>query len=525
MGTKQVEDVVLISETVTCEPVYGFLPCASEIWGQLFLILVYQYLLSLGEKYVSHASDLFFKLIGPGIFGASLFHILATLPQISLILVTGLSVREASAAAQRAGMGMSILAGSAVFNLTLVWASCVALGSYDISDDSTPSTTEGDKTSPAISFTGFGVITDSETCLTARIMLLSMIPFIILQLPKILNSSLGTRVPVLISLLVTLAFFISYCIYQIFQPWMQNRRFEYLTQKFVKNKLLRLLSSNGKPNVPLIKEIFKEIDKNHDGSVSANELRVLVLGIQLEADGAIHDGYVEKITEEFDISGDGRIEEEEFVRVLSKWLTEARNSLASNDHKPLNIFGEVAKRTQEEQQSLVRKRKRSPNAEKSLSIYLKAASLLLLGTTILAFLANPLVTAVVEFATAAKISSFFIPYVVIPLALNFRSAMSIITSARQKTQRAASLTLSQLYGGVFMNNMISLMVFLSVVYIRDLSWDVSAEVLVVMVICTMMGLFTSSRTEFPLWTSFLAYLLYPTSLLMLYVLTSVFGWS
>lgn len=76
----------LTASTVTCEPAYGFLPCTTELWGLLFLIVVYQYLLSLGQKYVSAGSDLFFKAFGPGIFGASLFHFLGTIPQVTLIL-------------------------------------------------------------------------------------------------------------------------------------------------------------------------------------------------------------------------------------------------------------------------------------------------------------------------------------------------------------------------------------------------------------------------------------------------------
>ena len=72
--------------TVTCEPKYGFLPCTSETWGALFLYMVYQYLMALGQKYVSEGSDKFFGLIGPGIFGASLFHILANFPTLFLVL-------------------------------------------------------------------------------------------------------------------------------------------------------------------------------------------------------------------------------------------------------------------------------------------------------------------------------------------------------------------------------------------------------------------------------------------------------
>lgn len=76
-----------------------------------------------------------------------------------------------------------------------------------------------------------------------------------------------------------------------------------------------------------------------------------------------------------------------------------------------------------------------------------------------------------------------------------------------------------------MSNMIGLVTFLIVVYIRDLSVDASAEFLVVLVIIAVMGAYTSFRTEFPRWTSYLAILLYPISLLVLYLLTSVLGWS
>lgn len=83
----------------------------------------------------------------------------------------------------------------------------------------------------------------------------------------------------------------------------------------------------------------------------------------------------------------------------------------------------------------------------------------------------------------------------------------------------------QIYGSVFMSNLISLTTFLIVVYIRDIRVDASAEFLVAIVICTVMGVFTSFRTTFPLWTSYVVILLYPISLVTLYVLTVTLGWS
>lgn len=74
------------SEKKYCEQMYGFLPCSSNILGHLFLILVYEYLLFHGESYLAAGGEQVFKILGPGIFGASVFDILGALPE-SLILL------------------------------------------------------------------------------------------------------------------------------------------------------------------------------------------------------------------------------------------------------------------------------------------------------------------------------------------------------------------------------------------------------------------------------------------------------
>ncbi|KAH7857246.1 hypothetical protein Vadar_010526 [Vaccinium darrowii] len=516
----------LTTTTVTCEPIYGFLPCTTDLWGQLFLIVVYEYLLSLGNHYVANGSELFFNMIGPGIFGASLFHILGTIPMVVLMLVSGIE-GSTSSAEEQAEMGMGFLAGSAVMLLTLVWGSCIAFGSTDFSRSSfSSSDTQIQK---PFSFTGFGVRTDTETSYTARIMILSMVPFLILQLPKILNSSTGTHVAVLVSLLVTLVLLFAYCFYQVFQPWIQNRRFEYLMHKYVGDKLLRLfIMRNGNPNITFMKELFQEIDKNKNAYISPAELRVLFLGIHLKEEevlGSNTTDLVEKVMEVFDTSGDDRIDQTEFVHGMLQYISDA-----DRHHSGFKFFGRSAEigGSEEEKKSLVSQKKggnSQSGSSKSWQNYLKASFYLILGTAITALLGRPLIEAVGDFATAANISSFAVSYVVIPLALNYRQALSTITTARQKTHKAISLTLSEIYGAVFMNNMMGLTMFLALVYIRNLSWDVSAEVLVVLIICTAMGIFTSLCTKFPIWTSFVAFLLYPISLLLLYVLTTVFGWS
>ena len=76
----------LAETTVTCEPVYGFLPCATNGLGLLFMIVVYIILLSFGGKYVAAGSDLWLQIIGPGVVGGSVFQFLGTIPQLVMML-------------------------------------------------------------------------------------------------------------------------------------------------------------------------------------------------------------------------------------------------------------------------------------------------------------------------------------------------------------------------------------------------------------------------------------------------------
>ena len=83
----------------------------------------------------------------------------------------------------------------------------------------------------------------------------------------------------------------------------------------------------------------------------------------------------------------------------------------------------------------------------------------------------------------------------------------------------------QIYGGVFMNNVLGFSVLLAIIYVREMTWEFSAEVLVILIVCLVVGLIASVRSTFPLWTAFVAFLLYPLSLLLVYILNDVIGYT
>lgn len=73
----------------------------------------------------------------------------------------------------------------------------------------------------------------------------------------------------------------------------------------------------------------------------------------------------------------------------------------------------------------------------------KALLQLILGFMMLTYLASPLSLSTRQFSNAVGIPSFFISFVIIPLAMQARKAIAAIFPAAQKNKRTASLTFSE----------------------------------------------------------------------------------
>lgn len=65
-------------------------------------------------------------------------------------------------------------------------------------------------------FIDTGVEVDDLTQLSARIMIFSVIPYIVAQLPRLLNFSADGNIPVLIACILAVAGLFAYCLYQVY---------------------------------------------------------------------------------------------------------------------------------------------------------------------------------------------------------------------------------------------------------------------------------------------------------------------
>ncbi|CAN6482724.1 unnamed protein product [Victoria cruziana] len=513
---------MLKSTAAACDQTYGFLPCTTTILGNVFLVIVYGYLMFFSAKYVSEGSELLLQILGPGIVGGLFLPVLGALPDALLILVPGLAGSRETAQDQVV-IGMGSLAGSTVMLLTLLWGSCIVVGKHDFSDAS-PGI--GGRDSKRCDLSDSGVTTDKTTSIAARIMVLSAIPFVIVQISQALNHVSWARIGTVISLIAAVIMLVSYCLYQVFVPWIQKRRLAYAKYKYVfattselehEDVVGRLLDCNGRPDRNALLKLFHIIDQDNDNHISLEELRAFVIGLQfddIDLDTEEATTAAARIMGEFDSSGDNQLDAEEFYEGLSAWLCQS-NGVIPSGQGSTNFFDKfhhnaacgVAAPDDEAIESFDNRPK----------VYLKAGMLLVLGTVIAGIFADPLVHAVDDFSSATNIPSFFVSFIALPLAMSSGEAATALIFASRKKKRTASLAFSEIYGAVTASNLLCSVVFLALVSIRGLTWDFTAEVLILLIAVIAMGLFASFRTKLPLWTCYVAYLLYPLSLVLVYV--------
>ncbi|CAN4084141.1 unnamed protein product [Withania somnifera] len=653
-----------------CHQVYGIFPCANSIAGYIFLIGVYQYLMNTGERQVSSGSQTIFSILGTGIFGATTFQILKTLPRIIMVIASGVSASKQNAQNQISS-GISTTVGATVFNLTLMWGICLIYGTKNMTDKPALQPAESSHFKRLKGLIDNGVTIDKETSYTAGIMLLSLIPFVLVQPVTAFNSFIGRRVLIFITLIVSLILLLSYFLYQIRNPWMQERSLEYskyenllagflthvqrhargklineegqpdidvikrlfhetdrdankcltvaelenlilemqagkvqmdkdyaiskILNSFDRNKdkiieeeefeegckrwieeatelaqsddsnskkILRkvaekytkkqrdepaeikhimarvlkhvetqvletehLVKDDGSPNIERIKEIFHQYDFDGNNAITKHELVELIGSVKFGEGEINRDGFVKKVLRDFDRDGNDMIDEHEFVHGVTKWLNEAISVTKCADKK--RAIDEYDKIMWDEVDKLIYDVDKDGKIKDKLFTWEFNKSLLqvLLGIAILTLCAKPLVVSIEDLSNAMGIPSFLIPFVMVPLALNARMAIAAIFPASQKSSKTASLTFSEIYGGVIMNNIMGMATLLAVVCVKDLRWDYSAEVLIVLVVCSVIGLLAFFRTTYPLWTCILAFSLYPFSVVLVYLLECVFGWA
>ncbi|BBN06185.1 hypothetical protein MPTK1_3g19130 [Marchantia polymorpha subsp. ruderalis] len=538
-----------------CEETYGFLPCSDSVGGNLALIVAYGYLLLIAAQLISKGSELLLEVMNPGLIGGLLLPILGSLPDALLIFASG-SGGTLEEAQEEVMVGVGVLAGSIVMLLTVGWAGSLYAGRCDLSG---PEGTAKDRTLTKPSdFSGTGVTTDEQTRVGAWIMMLSTIPYLCVQVPLLDGHPTEGPEAALVGCIVAVVGVLAYCTYQVSFPWLQQKRIEEARLQYMRSRALQGVTSFNKrlalktpyllkerdpgPSQELLKQLFASFDSNQDGHIQKEELKGLLIGLELEEGFVPAKGQIELWMEEFDVNMDGTLSEPEFLTGITKWAKRIskENWLRKAQQMEISALGAnnpdfwAAQSTEARKVlDLLEKEAAGDESDEEKEItnseantIKKAAGLYLLGGAALAALfADPLVDSIGGFSSSSGIPPFFVAFVVTPFASNASELFSSILFAKQRRKKNISLTFSQLYGAVTMNNTLCLGLFLGVIYLRGLNWDFSSEVTVILLSVLTVGAIGGSRTTFPLWLSVPVLAVYPLCITLVAILDNFLGWQ
>ncbi|CAI7824306.1 unnamed protein product [Closterium sp. NIES-53] len=529
------------------------------------------------------------QVLDPGLIGGLFLPMLGAMPDTVLILVSGLGGSKEEAQEEvLVGMGVlagsTVMILTVAWGGSLLCGRC-DLEEKQRSDGSVDLVARDKTLTRPWDLKGTGVTTDEQTRLGAWIMMATVVPFLIMQVQDLRCCPPGcsrprstTRACTSCNAAPTPPLLPAHPtkplpLHQVLSPWLQSSKINHARMHLMRARALHhlhdlalqntwggLLQPDGTPNCETIHRVFRHFDEDGNGTLSRSELKGLVLGlgIRSQAPGDVPaDDEVAAWMRDFDSNSDGEIghgqlanakgqlegleqeleeevedeEEEEVVKTPAQIYREVQDSVGSGPACSVPsraLFSSPSP-------SLF------PSSSLSLRLFLslspscrcplyahhprQAIMLIAGGAVLVGCFADPVIGSITAFSRASNIPAFFVAFVVTPLASNASELVSSLYFAMKKRRRTASLTYSQVYGAITMNNTMCLGTFLALIYFRGLAWEFSSEVVIILLNTFVVGLLGGSRHTFPTWMAFPVLLLYPASLAIVACLDTYLGWQ
>mmetsp|Transcript_25760 Transcript_25760/g.31236 ORF Transcript_25760/g.31236 Transcript_25760/m.31236 type:complete len:540 (-) Transcript_25760:955-2574(-) len=519
--------------------------------GPLFLSIVYGFILLKGAEYISEGSELLLQVISPGIIGGLVLPVLGALPDAVIIMMSGCGPD----ATEEVAIGIGTLAGSTIMLLTVAWAGSLVVGRCDLVDRGDSNLAAVDRSlgkhNSAWSLTQTGVTTDTMTRSNSWSMILSNALYLIVIIPALAGMKVNGTIDIIAMIMACLGLVI-YCVYQIMSPRLQKRRLKRAKSRAMKAnavmnaaKISRKFGINffeidGSISWRAIDVLFDRFDTDGSDSLEMHEVKGLISGLILTNFPDTDEVSEETWMNEIDKNKDGKCSREEFKSAMESWLTQhpvhkqcpflKDYSDSEEEHwNPNNAADDLENTNLTHLHTEFLEDEEDDDDEEgepltATQVYMWAALYLLGGSAIIFIFSDPLVDTLANFATATKIPKFVVGFVATPFASNSSELVSSLIFASKKRKKNISLTFSQVYGAVTMNNTMCFAVFMALFAINGLEWKVNftIEILVMMVAILLVGFVAVQSETFKLWLAPIILLIYPVSLGVILALESAF---
>jgi len=478
----------------------------------IFLGGTYAYVLMYASNMISDGSELLLLIPSlAGLVGSVVLPVLGAVPDGAIVLFSGIGPD----AQQQLSIGIGALAGSTIMLLTAPWFLSVLGGRVTMVNSVAQYKSPKLRTPGYFSWLETGVNLDESVHTGGKLMAVTSISYLIIQIPALFFGGFSTETVGYLevdysftAMLSCLALFVGYLYFQYKiadDDLKKNVRLEQIIEKIQhgdislrgiilaelaslnvsigeSEKFLKGMNNNSHKEMMelIVKPFFKKYDKDSNNFLSLYELTAVFKDLGENPKPAV----LQSIFKEFDSDKNGKIEFDEFVKGITKYICKAADNKDINAAKKnvgdIEMVAAVAKKgdeEKEEEEEMPEEFATLSYEEQQSAIGYKAAWMLTLGTVLVVVFSDPMVDVLNELGARTNIPAFYVSFVLAPLASNASEVIASYNYAQKKTAKSMAISLSALQGACCMNNTFVLGIFMICVYSQHLAWQFFAETL------------------------------------------------
>merc|ERR1712097_212016 len=142
----------------------------------------------------------------------------------------------------------------------------------------------------------------------------------------------------------------------------------------------------------------------------------------------------------------------------------------------------------------------------------RAFSMMGLGTLLVVVFSDPAVDLLARLGQLVNVSSFYVSFLLAPMASNESELVAASNYAAKKTMKSMTTSLSTLEGAAVMNNTFTTGVFFALIYLRGIAWEFQAETIVLVLIQIAIAVMMLNTKHQLLYHACLVFSFYPLAL-------------
>jgi Ca2+/Na+ antiporter len=162
-----------------------------------------------------------------------------------------------------------------------------------------------------------------------------------------------------------------------------------------------------------------------------------------------------------------------------------------------------------------------PPEEQKKQIMTQSFKSMIIGTVLVLIFSDPMVDVLTQIGAVTGVPSFYVAFVLAPLASNASELVSSMKLAARKTQTSITQSLQTLEGAACMNNTFCLSIFFFLIYYQGLAWKFTAETMSIFFVQVLVFVIVKKSQIQTMKDGMVIFACYPLSLVFVAILEAV----